>query len=136
MAKTRLARRRAPMQFRRKGPSPLVGKLRDSLARANKRARGAGSSSVFKDVLSAVGAAGLGKLEQTGTIPAKIGPLDSALVIGGLGAFVLPRFVSGKAGSMAHDLTLGALCVAAYRLGSGAPLMGDEDDLSGGGWGG
>jgi hypothetical protein len=89
---------------------------------------------MFRDVLTAGGAAALGKLEQTGTIPAKIGPLDSALVIGALGAFVVPRFVAGKMGSIAHDLTLGALCIAAYRIGGGAPLMGDEDDLSGGGW--
>lgn len=135
MAKVRLARRRAPLQFRRKGPSPLVGKLRDSLSRANKRARNAGSSTMFRDVLTAAGAAALGKLEQTGTVPAKIGPLDSALVIGALGAFVVPRFVTGKAGSMAHDITLGALCVAAYRIGGGAPLMGDEDDLGAAGWG-
>jgi hypothetical protein len=90
---------------------------------------------MFRDVLTAAGAAALGKLEQTGTVPAKIGPLDSALVIGALGAFVVPRFVTGKAGSMAHDITLGALCVAAYRIGGGAPLMGDEDDLGAAGWG-
>jgi len=87
-----------------------------------------------RDLISAAGAAALGKAEQAGVLPAKVGPLDSALVIGGLGAFVLPRFVGGRGGKIIHDLTLGALCIAAYRLGTGASLMGDEDDLSGGGW--
>jgi hypothetical protein len=140
MAKTALARRfgGAP-KFRR--PSPMIAKLKDKLRSASRRVRSGGAGSgAMADLVAMGGAAALGKLEQMGTVPARIGPVDSALVIGGLGAFVLPKMVKGKAGRLAHDATLGALCVAGYRLGSGQPLMaGDEmapDDLSGnGGWG-
>jgi hypothetical protein len=117
-------------------PSPLIAKLREGIARANKRAReagGGGGSTMMRDATAAAGAFALGKLEQQGIVPARIGPVDSSLVIGALGAFVLPRFVKGKMGRLAHDVTLGALCVGAHRVGTGQPILGEEG-LEGGGW--
>lgn len=125
---SKLARRRfGAVTVRR--PSPLIGKLRDKLARAGKRARNAGGSKMTRDLMTLGGGAALGYAEQKAVLPARIGPIDSALVIGGLGAFVLPRFVGGRIGSMVHDVTLGVCTVGAYRLGTGQPVMGD------GGWG-
>lgn len=124
---SKLARRSHGVTVRR--PSPLIAKLKDKLANASRRARGAGGSKVTRDLIAAGGAAALGLAEQKALLPARIGPVDSALVVGGLGAFVLPRFVGGRIGNIVHDATLGALCVGSYRLGAGQPLLGD------GGWG-
>lgn len=130
---SKLARRFRGTTHRR--PSPLIAKLKDKLRSASRRAReGGGGKSLMRDVVAGASAAGLGKLEQMGNIPPRIGGIDTALIVGGLGAFVAPRFVKGKVGSLVHDAALGALCVGAYRLGSGQPLMG-EDGLEGGGWG-
>lgn len=124
---SKLARRSHGVTVRR--PSPLIGKLKEKLASAHRRARNAGGSKMTRDLIAAGGAAALGLAEQKAIIPARIGPVDSALVVGGLGAFVLPRFVGGRIGSIVHDVTLGALCVGSYRLGTGQPVLGD------GGWG-
>jgi hypothetical protein len=110
-------------------PSPLIGKLREKLANASKRARSAGGSKMTRDLMVLGGGIGLGYAEQKNVVPARIGPIDSALVIGGLGAFVAPRFLGGRIGSAVHDVTLGVCTVGAYRLGTGQPVMGD------GGWG-
>lgn len=125
---SKLARRRfGAVTVRR--PSPLIGKLRNKLANASKRARAGGGSNVTRDLIVLSGGAALGFAEQKAVIPARIGPVDSALLIGGLGAFVLPRFIGGRIGSMVHDATLGVCTVGAYRLGAGQPVLGD------GGWG-
>jgi hypothetical protein len=89
---------------------------------------------MLRDAVAVGGAAGLGKLESMGHVPARLGGLPTGLVVGGLGAFLLPRFVGGKLGSITHDLSLGALCAAGYQIGGGTPVMG-EDGLEGGGWG-
>ncbi len=133
---TKLARRFGRPIAGPRRPSPLIAKLRDKLRAAGRRAREGGGGArggMMRDVVAAAGAAGLGKLEQSGMLPARLGPIDSALVVGALGAFVAPRFVKGKVGQLVHDATLGALCVGAYRLGQGAPFLG-EDGLEGGGW--
>jgi hypothetical protein len=124
---SRLARRSHGVTVRR--PSPLIGKLREKLASAHKRARNASGSKVMRDLTVLAGGAALGYAEQKSVVPARVGPIDSALVIGGLGAFVLPRFVGGRIGAVVHDSTLGVCTVGAYRLGTGAPVLGD------GGWG-
>lgn len=119
---SKLARRSHAVSVRR--PSPLLAKLRDKLASANKRAANARQPKLMGDILAAGGAAAIGFAETKGVLPPRIMSVDSALVIGGIGAFVVPRFVSGKMGSLAHDVTLGALCVATYRLGAGSPILG------------
>lgn len=124
---SRLARRSHGVTVRR--PSPLIGKLKEKLASAHKRARNAGGSKVMRDLTVLGGGAALGFAEQKAVVPARIGPVDSALVIGGLGAFVLPRFVGGRIGTFVHDATLGVCTVGSYRLGTGQPVLGD------GGWG-
>ena len=112
---SKLARRSHGVTIRR--PSPLIGKLKEKLANAHRRARNAGGSKVMRDLVVLGGGAALGFAEQ------------KALVIGGLGAFVLPRFVGGRIGTLVHDATLGVCTVGAYRLGTGQPVLGD------GGWG-
>jgi hypothetical protein len=59
MAFTKLARRSAAPKFRR-GPSPLVAKLKNKLTSANKRAREGGASGgnqMVRDVMAVGGAA-------------------------------------------------------------------------------
>jgi hypothetical protein len=119
---SKLARRSRAVVHRR--PSPLLAKLKTKLQAANRRASTARQPKLMADLVTAGGAALLGFAEQKAFVPARIGPVDSALVVGGLGAFVLPRFLGGKVGAIAHDATLGVLCVATYRLGTGSPLMG------------
>ena len=119
---TALARRTAPTV--RRGPSPMVAKLKNELAktRARARARGAagGAPSLMTDALVVVGAAGFGLAESKAVVPSRLGPVDTALVIGGVGALLIPRFVSGTPGRVVHDVTLGALAIASYKLGGGA----------------
>lgn len=137
------AARRATTAPARRGPSPLVAKLKDKLASAQKRARkvASGNSGLMKDVAAFGGGVALGYGEKTGVVPARIGPqgmaVDTALVIATLGAFVLPRFLKGRMGAIAHDATLGIAGVAGHRMGSGVPVLGDsadDDGLSGAGW--
>lgn len=120
---SKLARRRSHgVSVRR--PSPLIAKLKDKLRSAQRRASSARSPKLMGDLVTAAGAAALGFAEAKAVVPGRVGPVDSALVIGGLGAFVAPRFVGGRTGALVHDLTLGVLCVGAYRLGSGSPILG------------
>jgi hypothetical protein len=137
------AARRATTAPVRRGPSPLVAKLKDKLASAQKRARkvASGNSGLMKDVAAFGGGAALAYGQKTGVVPARVGPqgmaVDTALVIAALGAFVLPRFIKGRMGAIAHDATLGIAGVAGYRMGSGEPVLGDDaedDGLSGAGW--
>lgn len=122
----------------RRGPSPMIAKLKDKLASANKRARNAvagGGTGVMRDVSAFVGGAALGYGESKGMIPARLGPagmaVDSALAIAAIGAFVIPRFVKGGMGKIVHDATMGVAGVAGHRMASGNPVIGDDDGLSG-----
>lgn len=139
LARYHAQQRRAAAPVRR-GPSPLVAKLKDKLASANARARrvASGNAGLMKDAAAFAGGAALGYGMKTGAVPARIGPegmaVDSALVLAAIGAFVVPRFVKGKLGSVVHDATLGMAGVAGFNMGSGQPVLGDDDGLSGGGW--
>jgi hypothetical protein len=130
----------AKYRFRRRS-SPALGKLQTALARA--RARKRGPEPIVRDLTAMSGGTALGLLERRGIVPERIMGLDSAFVIGGLGAFVIGRAASGTFGRVVHDMSLGALCVSGYRLGQGQKLLaGDEesqeydsdDSLEGGGW--
>lgn len=128
---SRLARRATSTpRFRRS--SPLVGKLQSQLSAARSRARNAGGTRVGSDLATAIGAAGLGITEEMGLIPRRIGSIDSAFLIGGVGALVIGPNIRGKIGKIVHDVSLGMLCVSAYRLGTGEKVLGGEDAGSGG----
>jgi len=135
------ARARASSSPRRK--SPLVAKLREGLARANKRARNAasGSKGMLHDAAAFAGGVAYGKAEEY--LPERLGPtgfsVPTSLVATAVLAFGLPRVVSGKALAIGNSVTMGVAGVAGYKLGTGTPILaGDEnpydDAVEGGGW--
>jgi hypothetical protein len=79
--------------------------------------------------LVGIGACALvGYLEQQGKMPS-LGGFEPTLVAGlGLG-FIAPQFIKGKAGQMCAEAGAALSGVAAYKLGSGAPIrVGADDD--------
>lgn len=117
----------------RRGPSPLVAKLKKRLESARKSARKAKMPKVMADVVTVAGAAALGAAQKQGIVPARIGPVDTSLAVGAIGAFLLPRFIGGKASQLVHDASLGVLAVAAHQIASGATTA-LGDDPGGAGW--
>lgn len=77
--------------------------------------------------LVGIGACALvGYLEQQGKMPT-MGGFEPTLVAGiGLG-FVVPQFIKGKAGQMCAEAGAALSGVAAYKIGSGAPIRVGED---------
>lgn len=127
--------RRTTVSAPRRGPSPLVAKLKNEVAKARSRARAARSSGgtpLVRDALVVGGAAGFGLAESKAYVPSRLGPVDTALVVGGVGALVVPRVIGGAPARVIHDLTLGALAVAAYKLGGGATFW--EESTQGSDW--
>jgi hypothetical protein len=137
------ARARASSSPRRK--SPLVAKLREGLARANKRARNAATASkgFMDDAAALAGGFGYGKAEEY--LPERLGPsgfsVPTSLVVTGVLAFGLPKVLSGKALALGNNAALGVAGVAGYKLSTGTPILaGDDvedpysDAVEGGGW--
>lgn len=80
--------------------------------------------------LTGIAACGLvGYLEKQGKMPS-LGGFEPTLVAGlGLG-FVVPHFIKGKAGQMCAEAGAALSGVAAYKLGTGAPIrVGGDDDF-------
>lgn len=134
MAKTSLARRSAPAPRRSNaGALKLVrAKAAMSNARARMRRDAAADSAML---MSAAAAAGLGALEKGGHAEMlRIGGVEPTLVVGIAAGFLLPKFVHGKLGELSRQVGASSLAVAAYKFGSGQPVIAGDDDVSGGGW--
>lgn len=136
MAKTSLARRSAPAPRRSNtaGALKLVrAKQAMTAARARMRRDAAADSAML---MSAAAAAGLGYLEKSGNAEMlRIGGVEPTLVLGVVGGFLLPKFVHGKLGELSRQVGASSLAVAAYKFGTGQPVIaGEDDDVSGGGW--
>lgn len=131
MAKSALARRSfAPRRSN-------AGALRIAKAKAAARVAavraGAAAKARTGTMVSAVGAAAYGALEQRVSLPTLPG-VNPALVWGGVLGLVVPSFVKGNTGKMVEQVGSGVLAVAAYKLAqSGGSLAGD-DSAYGAGW--
>jgi hypothetical protein len=76
-------------------------------------------------LVSAIGAAAFGALEQRTALPTIPG-VQPALVYGGVLGLVLPMWVKGNTGKMIEQVGSGVLAVAAYKLAqSGGSLSGE-----------
>lgn len=70
--------------------------------------------------------AGVGYLEKQGKMPS-LGGFEPTLVVGVALGFLLPALVKGKAGQMSAEAGAALCGVAAYKLGTGAPIRVGED---------
>lgn len=115
----------------RRGPSPKLVRLQESITAGARRARQAAADRRSM-LVGAVAAAGIGYLEDSGTFD-KINPLpvDSTVILAAL------AFVPGKSKvmSMVQDVGGAAATIASYKLGRGE-LFGDADGgtVSGNDW--
>jgi hypothetical protein len=80
--------------------------------------------------LTGIAACGLvGYLEKQGKMPSTFG-FEPTLVAGLVLGFVVPNFIKGKAGQMSAEAGAALSGVAAYKLGTGAPIrVGEEGDF-------
>ena len=69
----------------------------------------------------------VGYAEKQGKMPS-LGGFEPTLVAGLTLGFVVPHFIKGKAGQMAAEAGAALSGVAAYKLGSGAPIRVGEDE--------
>ena len=119
MAKTKLVR-----------VAPKVSKSRyDALVRARHAAASRTRQMAAQRSGSLVGiaaCAGVGYLEKQGKMPTVMG-FEPTLVAGVALGFLLPALVKGKAGQMAAEAGAALCGVAAYKLGTGAPIRVGED---------
>jgi hypothetical protein len=77
--------------------------------------------------LTGIAACGLvGYLEKQGKMPS-FGGFEPTLVAGLTLGFIVPSFVKGRAGQMAAEAGAALSGVAAYKLGTGAPIRVGED---------
>lgn len=87
-------------------------------------------------VVGAVAAAGLGYLEKSGHSESlRIAGIEPTLIVGVAAGFVAPKFLGkGKAADMSRQLGAASLAVAAYKFGSGQPVIAGDDEVGAGGW--
>jgi len=80
--------------------------------------------------LTGIGACALvGYLEKQGKMPT-FGGFEPTLVGGLTLGFIVPHFIKGRAGQMAAEAGAALAGVAAYKLGTGAPIrVGGDDDF-------
>lgn len=73
----------------------------------------------------------VGYAEKQGKMPS-LGGFEPTLVAGGVLGFLVPHFIKGRAGQMAAEAGAALCGVAAYKLGTGAPVrVGGDDDFDG-----
>jgi hypothetical protein len=117
--------------------SPMVSKARFEMlkaagARKAKRTREVAAKRVGTIVGAGTGAL-CGYLEKTGKLAPKF-TSPAALAVGGaVLAFVLPEtgMGKGKVGQASAEAGAGLLAVAAYKLGLGQPVVGEDDSVEG-----
>jgi hypothetical protein len=135
-----LARRNLRVVRGPRRASPQIAKLKERLKSASRRARaGGGSGGTDKTIFTLVGASLLAFAEAKKVELPTVAKIDPALLYGGIGALVLPRFVGGKNGARLQAVGDGLLAVAAHRSikRGGIKVEGveigaddDDDDLS------
>lgn len=135
MAKTSLARRSvAPRRTSSRGGALKLVRAKQAMqaTRARIRRDAAADSAMF---IGAACAAALGYAEKQGYELPRVAGLEPTLVLG-VGAGVLgPKLVKGKAGDMLRQFGAASLTVAAFKIGSGQPIIaGDEEEVGSGGW--
>lgn len=113
--------------------SPKVSKSRyDAVVRARSHAAQRTRQIAAQRAGSLTGIAAcalVGYAERQGKMPS-LGGFEPTLVAGGLLGFVVPHFVKGKIGQAAAEAGAALCGVAAYKLGTGAPLrVGGDDDF-------
>jgi len=117
--------------------SPMVSKAKLELVKASsQRAKRKARDVAAKRVGTLVGvgtAAAAGYIEKTGKLAPKYTSPAAMAVAGGVLAFVLPEtsMGRGKLGQASAEAGAGLLAVAAYKLGAGQPVIGDDDDVAG-----
>ena len=111
--------------------APKVSKARyEALVRARSAALSRGRQVAAQRAGSLTGIAAcalVGYAEKNGKMPSTFG-FEPTLVAGLTLGFVVPHFVKGKVGQMAAEAGAALSGVAAYKLGSGAPIRVGEDD--------
>lgn len=117
------APRRAPMVSKAKFEA-----LKDAAKNKSKRTREVAARRA--GTLVGVASAGaVGYLERTGKLPPKFTSVAALGVAGGVLAFVMPEtgMGKGKLGGMMAEAGASLLGVAAYKLGAGQPIIGEDD---------
>ena len=124
MAKHKLAIRHAAPKVSKARYDRLVNARRAAVARTRQVATARAGS-----LTGIVACAGVGYLEKQGKMPS-LGGFEPTLVAGIALGFVVPHFVKGKFGQMAAEAGAALSGVAAYKLGTGAPIrVGDDGDF-------
>jgi hypothetical protein len=70
---------------------------------------------------------GLGMAEKNGVLPSRLGPIDSCLATGIALGVVLPIWVKGSTGKVLETAGMTALGIGLYKIGAGAPILGDDE---------
>lgn len=137
MAST-LARRSAPAFAPRRSHAGLAKyrKLKDSVARRTASARRAAADRKGT-IIAAATAAGVGYAERKGYQMPTIGGVEPTLLYGGVLLALGGTVAKGNSRKALDEVASGMLAVAAYKFGSGKPVLSgdDNDGLEGGGWG-
>lgn len=114
-----------------KHSAPKVAKSRyDALVRTRHAAASKARQVAAQRAGSLTGIAAcalVGYAEKNGKMPSA-GGFEPTLVAGGLLGFVVPHFIKGKLGQMSAEAGAALCGVAAYKLGTGAPIRVGEDD--------
>lgn len=112
--------------------APKVAKSRyDALVRARHAATSRARQVAAQRGGSLVGiaaCAGVGYMEKQGKMPS-LGGFEPTLVAGVVLGFLVPHFVKGKFGQSAAEAGAALCGVAAYKLGTGAPIRVGEEDF-------
>jgi len=138
-----LAKRPVPTAAPRRRSSAGLAKLeRMKLSAARARSRASRLAREKQGVIIAgVGAAAIGFAEKKGYRLPTLGGIEPTLLYGLMIAFVGPMVVKGNAGEALSDIGEGLLAVAAYKFGTGQPVLsgddiddGSPDSMSGDQW--
>lgn len=121
--------KRTAVVVRHKAPTVSKNKYENLVRLRSAAVKRAGQETKQRmGALAGVGAcAAVGYLERNGKMPS-FGGFEPTAVIGLALGFVLPAFVKGNAGRVLGEAGVAVAGVAAYKLGTGAPLRVGEDD--------